>query len=249
MSKTRVSGEMVVRPASPQNRQSLVTAGRLPESRSSYTIEHLELINRTLPALIDVSEVPKHRSPVLKTLDREVAVSYMSKVALGMVTAFSSQVDVELPQARLWATIVYEDYKSLRIAEINIIIKNAVKKKQYGAIDVNTMLSWVADYYIDRSDIMSAYREQYHNALKYHNDEEMEGGPAPPELVQYWQKVDKHRALNHAGKARSEWTKEHDQKQEEFRKNKEFLIGKLMWQMEEDEMIEEAIIEETKENK
>ena len=157
----------------------------------------------------------------------------MSQVGLALVTAFSSKVDVELPQCRLWATIVYEDYNDLRIAEINIIIKNAVKKKQYGSIDVNTMLSWVADYYPTRADIMSEYREQYHRRLKdqFDNPDIESGGPPSQEMVQKWRDEERYLKMNRIGQSAGirkinpppKFSKSAGEKKKEFEKAREYL--------------------------
>lgn len=200
--------------------------------RSSYTIEHLQILDQELPALIDVHQVPRHASPILRTLDRATAVEYIATVALGMVSAFSSKVDVELPQCRLWATIVYEDYSDLRVAEIKIILKNAMKQKLYGAVDVNTMLVWVADYYPQRAGVMADFFEQRHHQKK----EIIEGGPCypPPAIAEAMRAQERQLLIDNVGSkipapsaTKQKKRRTYEEKVKEFAKARSFLLENI----------------------
>ena len=146
----------------------------------AYPSKLLELrsLVESAPDLIDVSQVPQHPTPTISKLDKSLAVDYMSTTALAVVNAFSSRVDVTLDGCKLWASIVYDDWPDLKAGEILLIFKKAIKQKQYAAIDVNTMLSWVTDYYKSRSEAVSTYLEHKHQRLKNENDN-WNGIPAP----------------------------------------------------------------------
>ena len=98
---------------------------------------------------------------IAKELSPDKATGIIEKMLMDLCELLGQ--DMTKQQIQTTANIIYQDYKSLNMADMKLIISGYLKTEHYGAINANKVLTFINKYWDERLQAAAELSYQKHS--------------------------------------------------------------------------------------